>query len=139
MVPLIQRYIQELRPQSSTKAIFIDHRTGKRLSPHFVTMLAKRARDTSGIRTRASSHSFRKSSATHMLKNGAPLHSVQALLGHELISSSQVYTKVYPRDLIKMHRSSHPREKQKALKMPELTVPKLLTSRKRFFPQTLAP
>jgi integrase/recombinase XerD len=50
-----------------------------------------------------------------MLRNGARLESVQALLGHSEISSTEVYTKIYPKDLVKMHRKYHPRERQKKL------------------------
>jgi site-specific recombinase XerC len=80
----------------------------------------------SKIRTKATSHSFRKSSATHMLKNGAPLVSVQALLGHKTPTTTEIYTKVYPKDIIQMHKGHHPRERQKNLRLEELRVPKWL-------------
>ena len=61
-----------------------------------------------------------------MLRNGAPLISVQALLGHKKPTTTEVYTKIYPRDLIKMHKASHPRERQKNLRLQELELPKWL-------------
>ena len=57
-----------------------------------------------------------------MLRNSAPLVSVSKLLGHSDISATQLYTKVYPVDLIKMHRSRHPREKQKNIVLPLLQL-----------------
>lgn len=57
------------------------------------------------------SHSFRHSSATHMLKSGAGIREVQALLGHERISSTERYTRVVKEDLKKVVKICHPRER----------------------------
>ena len=114
---LLAQYIGELRPKEvESSHIFLNYK-GHPISTQLISKLARRVRKTAQIRTKASSHSFRKSSATHMLRNGARLETVQALLGHVDISATQVYTKVYPQDIIKMHRAFHPRERQK---MPEL-------------------
>jgi integrase len=67
-----------------------------------------------------------------MLRNGASLLTVQALLGHAAITSTQAYTKLYPKDLIKMHRANHPREKHKNIQLPELKVPFFLYGKVRF-------
>jgi len=58
-----------------------------------------------------SSHSFRHSSATHMLKSGAGIRQVQALLGHERISSTERYTRVVKEDLKQVVETCHPRER----------------------------
>ena len=57
------------------------------------------------------SHSFRHSSATHMLRNGAGIREVQAMLGHERISSTERYTRVVKEDLKKVIKTHHPRER----------------------------
>lgn len=57
-------------------------------------------------------HSFRHSSATHMLKSGAGIRHVQALLGHERISSTERYTRVVKEDLKKVIKACHPRERR---------------------------
>ena len=57
------------------------------------------------------SHSFRHSSATHMLKSGAGIREVQALLGHERIRSTERYTRVVKEDLKKVIKICHPRER----------------------------
>ena len=57
-----------------------------------------------------------------MLRNGARLESVQAFLGHVDLSTSQVDTKIYPQDIIKMHKAYHPRERQKRLELPDLML-----------------
>ena len=119
---MLETYLNEVRWITDTKALLLN-RWGKRLSRHHVTELVTRLRKRIGIRTKATSHSFRKSSATHMLKNGARLEAVQMLLGHTDITATERYTKIYPRDITKMHRSRHPREKHKNLRMPKLKVP----------------
>lgn len=63
-----------------------------------------------GLKT-ITSHSFRHSSATHMLKGGAGIREVQALLGHERIGSTERYTRVIKEDLKKVLKTCHPRER----------------------------
>ena len=59
-----------------------------------------------------SSHSFRASCATHLLKNGAGIRQVQAFLGHSKISTTQIYTKVLKEDIKTMLATCHPRERR---------------------------
>jgi integrase/recombinase XerD len=56
------------------------------------------------------SHSFRHCAATHMLKKGAGIRQVQAMLGHEKISTTQIYTRVITEDLKNLVAEFHPRE-----------------------------
>lgn len=126
---MIETYLIKYRPQTEHHSLFVADKGG-RVSPDFVTKLVYECRKKCQIRTKATSHSFRKSSATHMLRNGASLPSVQALLGHQAIESTELYTKVYPKDLFRVHRAHHPREKQKNPILPELEVPTLLFRRK---------
>ena len=118
-------YIEKLRPESEHPAMFLTRR-GKRIGAAMVSLIARDARKQSKIRTKATAHSFRKSSATHMLKNGAPLVSVQALLGHKKATTTEVYTKIYPKDIIQMHKGHHPRERQKNLRLEPLQPPQWL-------------
>ena len=57
-----------------------------------------------------STHSFRHSSATHMLRKGAGIREVQAMLGHKRLSSTEIYTRVVKDDLKKVVKTFHPRE-----------------------------
>lgn len=59
-----------------------------------------------------SSHCFRHSSATHMLRKGAGIREIQALLGHKKISSTEIYTHVVKEDLKNIIKSFHPREQE---------------------------
>jgi integrase/recombinase XerD len=99
---------------------------GKPLYSQHVSDLVRIARKTLNIRTKATSHSLRKTSATLMLKNHAPLEVVQELLGHSCMNTTQIYTKLVRADLFKMHAKHHPREKHKAFVFLEPAMPVLL-------------
>ncbi len=133
VIQLLETYLSKVRSNSRSKTMFLS-KYNRPISADYFSAQVKKAVKETKIRTKASSHSFRKTSATEMLKNGARIESVQQLLGHSCIASTQAYTKLHPKDLIKMHRSKHPREKQKNQKLPELKVPEMLTSKIRFKP-----
>jgi integrase/recombinase XerD len=55
-------------------------------------------------------HTFRHTCATHMLKNGAPIRHIQEMLGHASLESTQIYTRVTINDLKEIHARYHPGE-----------------------------
>jgi integrase/recombinase XerC len=85
------------------------NRFGKRLSVRGVARLLEKHLAVAGLTGRASPHTLRHSFATHLLDNGADIRSVQELLGHKSIVTTQVYTHVTTARLLDAFNKAHPR------------------------------
>ncbi len=111
-VELARRYANEVRPRllkgRSSAALFLSTR-GTRISRITIWRLVTRYAALAGIRKKASPHTLRHSFATHLLAGGADLRSVQEMLGHASIMTTQVYTHVDRERLKDVHRRYHPR------------------------------
>ena len=83
---------------------------GGALSQGMVQKATARARRSLGLPDTATPHALRHSFATHLLGEGADLRSLQELLGHVSLSSTQIYTKVDAATMLDSYRSAHPRE-----------------------------
>lgn len=82
---------------------------GDRLDPAVVRRAVRRARRSLGLDERATPHALRHSFATHLLARGADLRSLQELLGHASLRSTQIYTGVDTAWLLDVYASAHPR------------------------------
>ena len=108
----LEKYILVARPKLSGKRsssyIFLAQ-GGRSLSRQSVWKMIKYQVRQSGIKKRVSPHTLRHSFATHLLERGADLRSVQEMLGHASISTTQIYTHVNQTRLKKIHHQFHPR------------------------------
>jgi integrase/recombinase XerC len=82
---------------------------GGALNPDIVRRVVAIARRTLGLPDTLTPHALRHSFATHLLARGADLRSLQELLGHASLSSTQIYTKVDAAHLLDVYRHAHPR------------------------------
>ena len=109
----ITLYCSEVRihnePQpDSVDIVFLDRR-GKYLTRAMVFTIIKNLVQKAGIKKIISPHTFRHSFATHLLKNGADLRSIQRMLGHESITTTEIYTHIDRSQLAETLAKFHPR------------------------------
>jgi len=108
----LQDYLAQARPvllrDRRTEILFVNHR-GSAMTRQGFWKLIKRYGARAGIRTPLSPHTVRHAFATHLLENGADLRSLQILLGHADISTTQIYTHVNRERLKRIHEDYHPR------------------------------
>ena len=106
------RYMQDARPtllgKKTTDALFITAR-GTIMTRQAFWYLIKRHARRAGIQETLSPHTLRHAFATHLLNHGADLRTVQMLLGHADISTTQIYTHVASERLKQLHTRHHPR------------------------------
>lgn len=107
----LKEYLEQGRPkmpQQEKEAIFLD-RNGERLTRSGLWLILKKYVKISGVKGKTSPHTLRHSFATHLLEKGADLRSVQEMLGHADIATTQIYTSVSRERLKKMYLKAHPR------------------------------
>lgn len=100
------------RPVASTpdESLFLSRR-GKPMSAREAQALMQNLRSALGLSERATPHALRHSFASHLLDGGADLRSVQELLGHASLSTTQVYTQVETKRLMDVYKKAHPRSR----------------------------
>ena len=119
MIPLyhtaikaIQDYVKNVRPQlisdSSEDALFVNM-NGERMSRQGFWKIIKFYQEKAGIQKDITPHTLRHSFAVHLLENGADLRSIQEMLGHADISSTQIYNHVIKRQLKDVYQKAQPR------------------------------
>lgn len=109
----IELYRQEVRvhldiARGHEDFLFLNRR-GKQLSRAMIFHLTKQYAQKAGLRKKISPHTFRHSFATHLVRNGADLRAVQDMLGHESITTTEIYTHLNHRQLRETVLRFHPR------------------------------
>lgn len=108
------KYINEARPMLINKknkqenALFLN-KNGSRLSDRSIRNILNKYLDAVALHQKISPHAIRHSFATHLLNNGADLRSVQELLGHIRLSTTQIYTHLTKENIKAIHTDTHPR------------------------------
>lgn len=110
-VDAIQGYLR-YRPRTADPALFVG-RHGKRLTPRHIWHIFREIYEISGIKYSATPHTLRHSFATHMHDHGADILTLQELLGHESVATTQIYTHVSMQHKRKAYDASHPRDRMK--------------------------
>ena len=112
---LISIYKNEVRVQIEVKEGFQDilflNRRGKQLTRAMVFTIVKNLAKAIGLKKNISPHTFRHSFATHLLENGADLRAIQLMLGHESITTTEIYMHVDRKHLKETLEQYHPRQR----------------------------
>lgn len=108
----LAKYLKDARPymlrDENEEALFVNM-SGQRLSRQGFWKLIKHYRNEAGIQAEITPHTLRHSFAAHLLENGADLHSIQEMMGHADISSTQLYSRVINSKIKDVYAHAHPR------------------------------
>lgn len=108
----VRMYVDKARPQllqkKSTEVLFLNRFGGKFTRQGFWKMVIRYTRQA-GLQKKVHPHTFRHSFASHLLEGGADLRTVQVMLGHADISTTQIYTHITRERLREIHQKYHPR------------------------------
>jgi len=109
----LNNYLNNERPSLADKnhnvsEVFLS-KNGLKLTRMMIWVLLKKWTEASGLEKEVSPHTLRHSFATHLLEGGADLRSVQEMLGHTDITTTQIYTHLDKEHLKEVHRTFHPR------------------------------
>lgn len=111
MIEYMSQYREKPADEKSSDIVFLNRR-GRKLSRVMVFKIIKDAAAMAGIDKEVSPHTFRHSFATHLLQGGANIRQVQELLGHESITTTEIYTHLNTEHLYNTLREHHPMGKK---------------------------
>lgn len=109
---LMEDYIKNVRDKLKPSEYLLANKHGGHLNDRVIRMIVQEYTKISGINVHVTPHTLRHTYATHMLNGGADLKSVGDLLGHENLSTTQIYTHVSNERLRSVYLNAHPRAKR---------------------------
>ncbi|MBL4827102.1 MAG: site-specific tyrosine recombinase XerC [Spongiibacteraceae bacterium] len=122
----VKKYLDDVRPQynlpSSPHNVFLSE-SGTAMGPHPVSRAVKKYVKQSGIEKSGSCHLFRHTMATLMLENGADIRFIQQMLGHAMLSTTEIYTHVAIHKLKEIHTATHPARLERQTSQELLRAP----------------
>lgn len=105
-----ERAVRVLPGPNENRSLFVSVR-GRRLTPGAVQLLLRRETRKCAIRKHVTPHTLRHTCATHMHSGGAGIMHIKQILGHADVTTTQIYTRIAPREARETHRDKHPRER----------------------------
>jgi len=108
LLTYIDTYRCNIKNIDNIEILFVKE-TGAVISRQECWKMIKKYASASNINKKISPHNLRHAFATHLLNNGADLRTVQMLLGHASLSTTQIYTHIAKDRLVKFHQKYHPR------------------------------
>ncbi len=113
--------VRNLTEKKGVSPVFVN-KYGRRLTTRSVARMLEKYLKQTGLDRRTTPHSLRHSFATHLLDRGADIRSVQELLGHKSLVTTQIYTHVSTTALREVYERAHPRAKKRGLKKEGLGI-----------------
>lgn len=114
----LQAYLDKSRPalsMSASEPAFFLSGYGERFNPNYLGNWVSKTLKAAGIQKKGACHLLRHSCATHMMENGADLRSIQQMLGHARLDTTQIYTEVSIQYLRKVYNKTHPNAQAKTI------------------------
>ena len=112
VIELIQAYLEQAPFDFEADTALFRSRRGNPYSPRLAQMMVAKLRTTLGLPDTVTPHALRHSFATHLLAGGGDLRTIQELMGHKSLVSTQVYTKIKDSQIEREHAKAHPRAKR---------------------------
>lgn len=121
----VREYLAQVRPvilarnkgRGSVERLFLSNH-GTPLHAQTLWRILRRHRDAAHLPRSVTTHSLRHACATEMLRGGASVRHVQEMLGHAHLSTTQIYTRVVPSDLQRVHKATSPSERRRRIDVP---------------------